>query len=82
MESKTPTWNKESQSFVLNFGGRVSKASIKNFQMVHAQDPDYIVFQFGRISADEFTLDFRYPLCPLQAFGFALSSLTRKLACE
>jgi len=82
MENKTPTWNEDSQSFVLNFSGRVTKASIKNFQIVHADDPDYIVFQFGRISETEFTLDLRYPLCPLQAFGCALSSMNRKLACE
>lgn len=82
MENKVPAWNEDSQSFVLNFGGRVTKASIKNFQIVHADDPDYIVFQFGRISEADFTLDFRYPLCPLQAFGCALSSMNRKLACE
>jgi len=82
MENKTPTWNDESQSFVLNFRGRVTMASIKNFQIVHSHDPDYIVFQFGRVSDNLFTLDFRYPLCPLQAFGCALSSMNRKLACE
>jgi len=82
MENKAPTWNEDLQSFVLNFSGRVTKASIKNFQIVHTEDPDYIVFQFGRVSETEFTLDFRYPLCPIQAFGCALSSMNRKLACE
>lgn len=43
---------------------------------------DYIVMQFGRISDDEFTMDFRYPLCALQAFAIALSSFDNKLACE
>ena len=82
MENKVPTWSEASQSFVLNFNGRVTKASVKNFQIVHERDPDYIVFQFGRVDGDEFTLDFKYPLCPLQAFGCGLSSMSRKLACE
>ena len=28
----------ESESFVLNFNGRVTKASVKNFQIVHPED--------------------------------------------
>ena len=28
----------ESQSWVLNFGGRVTQASVKNFQIVHESD--------------------------------------------
>jgi hypothetical protein len=28
----------ESQSFVLNFNGRVTQASVKNFQIVHDND--------------------------------------------
>ncbi len=43
---------------------------------------DYIVMQFGRVSEDQFTMDFRYPLCALQAFAIALSSFDNKLACE
>lgn len=43
---------------------------------------DYIVLQFGRVAEDAFTLDYRYPLCALQAFAIALSSFDGKLACE
>lgn len=43
---------------------------------------DYIVMQFGRIAEDVFTMDYRYPMCPLQAFAIALSSFDSKLACE
>ncbi|KAK7604399.1 hypothetical protein V9T40_005585 [Parthenolecanium corni] len=82
LHNKTPTWNDDSQSYVLNFHGRVTQASVKNFQIVHDSDVDYIVMQFGRISDDEFTMDFRYPLCALQAFAIALSSFDNKLACE
>lgn len=43
---------------------------------------DYIVMQFGRISEDTFTMDYRYPMCAVQAFAVALSSFDSKLACE
>lgn len=33
--NKSPTWNEQSQSYVLNFHGRVTQASIKNFQIIH-----------------------------------------------
>ncbi|XP_028029763.1 protein king tubby [Bombyx mandarina] len=82
LHNKTPVWNEETQSYVLNFHGRVTQASVKNFQIVHDSDPEYVVMQFGRISEDVFTMDFRYPLCALQAFGIALSSFDSKLACE
>ncbi|XP_008278189.1 tubby-related protein 1 [Stegastes partitus] len=82
LHNKTPVWNEETASHVLNFNGRVTQASIKNFQIVHTKDLDYIVMQFGRIADDIFTLDFNYPLCAVQAFAIALSSFDGKIACE
>jgi tubby-related protein 1 len=38
LRNKVPAWNQESQSYVLNFRGRVTKASVKNFQIVHEKD--------------------------------------------
>lgn len=82
LRNKAPVWNEESQSHVLNFNGRVTQASIKNFQIVHTNDVDYIVMQFGRIADDIFTLDYNYPMCAVQAFAIALSSFDGKIACE
>nr|XP_060629179.1 tubby-related protein 1 isoform X1 [Anolis sagrei ordinatus] len=82
LHNKAPVWNDETQSYVLNFHGRVTHASVKNFQIVHCNDPDYIVLQFGRVADDAFTLDYNYPLCAVQAFAIALSSFDGKLACE
>ncbi|XP_040329228.1 tubby-related protein 1 isoform X5 [Herpailurus yagouaroundi] len=82
LHNKPPIWNEDSGSYTLNFQGRVTQASVKNFQIIHADDPDYIVLQFGRVAEDAFTLDYRYPLCALQAFAIALSSFDGKLACE
>ncbi|KAF2903136.1 hypothetical protein ILUMI_03053 [Ignelater luminosus] len=82
LHNKTPVWNDDTQSYVLNFHGRVTQASVKNFQIVHDSDSEYIVMQFGRVAEDVFTMDYRYPLCALQAFAIALSSFDSKLACE
>ncbi|XP_058882912.1 tubby protein homolog isoform X1 [Acipenser ruthenus] len=82
LHNKAPVWNDDTQSYVLNFHGRVTQASVKNFQIVHENDPDYIVMQFGRVAEDIFTLDYNYPMCALQAFAIGLSSFDSKLACE
>ncbi|NXT63982.1 TULP3 protein, partial [Chaetops frenatus] len=82
LHNKAPVWNDDTQSYVLNFHGRVTQASVKNFQIVHDNDPDYIVMQFGRVAEDVFTLDYNYPLCALQAFAIGLSSFDSKLVCE
>ncbi|XP_014847874.1 PREDICTED: tubby-related protein 1 [Poecilia mexicana] len=82
LHNKTPVWNEETASHVLNFNGRVTQASVKNFQIVHNKDLDYIVMQFGRIADDIFTLDYNYPMCAVQAFAIALSSFDGKIACE
>ncbi|XP_060030095.1 tubby-related protein 2 isoform X4 [Erinaceus europaeus] len=82
LQNKTPSWSDESGAYVLNFHGRVTRASVKNFQIVQPNDSDCLVLQFGRVAPDTFTMDFSYPLCPLQAFAICLSSFDGKLACE
>ncbi|CAI5441227.1 unnamed protein product [Caenorhabditis angaria] len=82
LNNKNPVWNEDTQSYVLNFHGRVTQASVKNFQIIHENDPDYIIMQFGRVSDEHFSMDFRYPLSALQAFGIAMTSFHGKLACE
>ncbi len=32
---------------------------MKNFQIVHESDTDYIIMQFGRVAEDIFTMDYR-----------------------
>ncbi|XP_024659204.1 uncharacterized protein si:dkey-220f10.4 [Maylandia zebra] len=80
--NKSPSWNEQTQSYVLNFHGRVTQASVKNFQIIHPDNEDYIVMQFGRIAEDVFSMDYSFPMCALQAFAITLSSFDGKLACE
>ncbi|KAM3859567.1 uncharacterized protein ACN63O_016101 [Diretmus argenteus] len=80
--NKSPCWNDQTQSYVLNFHGRVTQASVKNFQIIHPDNEDYIVMQFGRVAEDVFSMDYSFPMCALQAFAITLSSFDGKLACE
>jgi hypothetical protein len=81
LQNRPPWWNIELGSFVLNFGGRVHVASVKNFQLCDRTDQDYIMLQFGRIQGrHSFTMDFQHPLTAVQAFAIAISSLQSKIS--
>ena len=82
LKNKTPKWNEQMQAYVLNFAGRVTQASVKNFQLVTELDKDTVVLQFGKVGDNSFTMDFTYPMSALQAFSICLSSFDHKLACE
>ncbi|QDZ18272.1 tubby-like protein [Chloropicon primus] len=81
-QNKSPAWNEQLGAFCLNFNGRVTEASVKNFQLVETDDSDDIVCQFGKISDKEFTMDYKWPMSALQAFAICLTSFDGKLACE
>ena len=71
LSSKEPVYEKG--NYRLNFYGRVSKPSVKNFQLVNIDDPDDIICQFGKVGEDKFHLDFKAPMSAFQAFGIALT---------
>lgn len=76
MHNKAPLWNENSQVYQLDFGGRVSQESAKNFQIEFRSRQ---VMQFGRIGSNAYTLDFQYPFTTLQAFAVALANVTQRL---
>lgn len=80
--NKAPKWNDQIGAYVLNFNKRVTQASVKNFQLTSAEDPDTVFLQFGRVDNEIFNIDFRYPMSPFQAFAICLSSFDYKLCCE
>lgn len=69
-QSKDPVF--ENGNYRLNFNGRVSMPSVKNYQLVSPQDINNIICQFGKVDEDEFHLDYKAPLNAFQAFAFAL----------
>ena len=72
LNSKTPTWNEQHMIYQLDFGGRVTTKSAKNFQLELNEKQ---VLQFGRIENGSFILDFQAPFSPIQAFSVALANL-------
>ncbi|XP_042478487.1 tubby-like F-box protein 1 [Macadamia integrifolia] len=91
LRNKSPRWHEHLQCWCLNFHGRVTVASVKNFQLVATVDPsqpegkgdeDIVLLQFGKVGDDVFTMDYRQPLSAFQAFAICLTSFGTKLACE
>mmetsp|Transcript_14774 Transcript_14774/g.30409 ORF Transcript_14774/g.30409 Transcript_14774/m.30409 type:complete len:392 (+) Transcript_14774:36-1211(+) len=86
MSNKTPFWNYDVGSLVVKFDrNRVTMASSKNFVIYHDRDvndhekmPSDAILQFGKVGKKTFTLDYKMPLCALQAFGIALSAFAWK----
>lgn len=76
MQNKAPIWNDLTQVYQLDFGGRVTQESAKNFQVEYN---GIQVMQFGRIDRNNFALDFQYPFSAVQAFAVALASVTQRL---
>ncbi|MFQ6631366.1 hypothetical protein Gotur_008925 [Gossypium turneri] len=89
LRNKSPRWHEQLQCWCLNFHGRVTVASVKNFQLVASPEngpagPEHekIILQFGKVGKDLFTMDYRYPISAFQAFAICLSSFDTKIACE
>lgn len=89
LKNKSPRWHEHLQCWCLNFHGRVTVASVKNFQLVASdesnptnQEHDDVILQFGKVGKDMFTMDYRYPISAFQAFAICLSSFDTKIACE
>ncbi|XP_031104747.1 tubby-like F-box protein 7 [Ipomoea triloba] len=91
LRNKAPRWHEHLQCWCLNFHGRVTVASVKNFQLVATLDQsqpggkgdeETVILQFGKVGDDVFTMDYRKPLSAFQAFAICLTSFGTKLACE
>ncbi|XP_010245367.1 PREDICTED: tubby-like F-box protein 3 [Nelumbo nucifera] len=89
LKNKAPRWHEQLQCWCLNFRGRVTVASVKNFQLVASpengpagQEHEKVLLQFGKVGKDLFTMDYRYPISAFQAFAICLSSFDTKIACE
>ncbi|XAR61280.1 hypothetical protein NMG60_11034929 [Bertholletia excelsa] len=90
LKNKSPRWHEQLQCWCLNFNGRVTVASVKNFQLVASPEnggttgPEHenVILQFGKVGKDVFTMDYQYPISTFQAFAICLSSFDTKIACE
>ncbi|KAL8167623.1 hypothetical protein V2J09_009122 [Rumex salicifolius] len=88
LRNKAPRWHENLQCWCLNFHGRVTVASVKNFQLIASADPshpgtdgdDDVLLQFGKVADDTFTMDYRQPLSAFHAFAICVTSFGTKLA--
>jgi hypothetical protein len=81
--NKAPYWLPSINAFSLDFGGRVTLPSSKNFQLVVPSMPaqpesSAVALQFGKTAEspdlDVYSMDVAWPLSPLQALAISLSA--------
>lgn len=85
LKNMLPTWNSKTKKYSMKFFGRAHVSSIKNFQLVDdilcnedgQQQPHRLLF--GKIDDSTFSLDFRHPFTPLQAFAYALTAFEKSV---
>jgi len=75
LTTRRPAWNDAAESLVLDFKGHNIVSSAKNFQLALQQKPDHVICQFGKVGPTTFSLDFKYPLSVIQAFGISLTTV-------
>lgn len=76
LRTKEPVFDPYSGSYRLNFHGRVTVPSIKNLQVIHDDEPNVPLCQFGKVDEHRFHLDFRRPFNAFQALCVALASFS------
>ncbi|KAL7753308.1 hypothetical protein RI367_001083 [Sorochytrium milnesiophthora] len=86
LKNRMPKFNDALKTYCLNFGGRVTLPSVKNFQLMRQEarfltltvfgrrpdEPTYL--QFGRVGKETFTMDMRSPMYALVSFAIAAST--------
>lgn len=84
-DNVNPIWNEHIYSYELPFDGvRITEKSKMNMRLIQTgtyASMKATVIQFGRVKHDrnEFILDFKYPLSPIQAFSIAMSTIYCKV---
>lgn len=88
--SKAPRWSAVRKTWWLNFGGRVTVPSVRNFQLIGMSklpspepagfmDPDFedpsVLLQSGKVGKGLYTLDYKAPFSAFEAFAIVLSNM-------
>ncbi|ORZ39951.1 tubby C-terminal-like domain-containing protein [Catenaria anguillulae PL171] len=81
--NKLPKFNETMKTFCLNFHGRVTMPSVKNFQLALADEVDepgskgtggMVRLQFGRVGRDTFSIDVHDPMMVMMGWAVALTT--------
>jgi hypothetical protein len=74
LTTRRPRWNARHKSLTLDFRGRCTEASAKNFQLEVPRSHGRTKLLFGKVGEKKFVLDYKYPLSAVQAFAAALTT--------
>jgi hypothetical protein len=74
LTTRRPRWNARHKSLTLDFRGRCTEASAKNFQLEVPRSHGRTKLLFGKVGDKKFVLDYKYPLGAVQAFAAALTT--------
>ena len=82
--NRQPKWDEIRKAYVLDFKGKASVKSPKNFILIDSELPEHQpdVMLLGKCADNEFNLDVSYPLNPLQAFEVAITAMAFKMGCQ
>lgn len=79
--NKDPIWSKKNQCFVLDFKGRVSKTSVKNFILIEKEtSKEHIIF--GKVGDNLYSLTVTQPFSIFQGFALGICSIASKIGCQ
>lgn len=76
--NRRPEYLKETDSYILNFDGRVSKGSVKNF-IIEDSKSGREVMMFGKGKANFFNLYVSSPFSPLIGMAVSIPHFASKL---
>lgn len=84
--NKQPRYDEARKAYVMKFGHRVKRSSVKNFILVKKDEGQKVkipvtqnMLLFGKCNKEMFNMDISHPLTPMQAFAIALTSVDSKL---
>lgn len=77
IQTKRPYWDVSTKKYKLDFKGRATRASSNNFQLIDCES-NSLVYQCAKWKSNLYNIDFKYPINAFQAFGIAISCLSKK----
>ena len=77
IQTKKPYWDASTKKYKLDFKGRATRASSNNFQLIDCES-NSLVYQCAKWKSNLYNIDFKYPINAFQAFGIAISCLSKK----
>jgi hypothetical protein len=82
LNTRKPTYFKETKEYVMNFEGKVKKSSIKNFILEDRDNQNAKTLLFGKVGDDDYVLDVMNPLSPLVGIGIVMTVFDTRMGSD